>query len=168
MSTSTWNCGNPPSENNCLFFLLFISLLMKAKLDLCNKRSFWFIELHNYFCYCSSSMTCFPWTASVTPRRILHFQNMHLNLLRPWDTTLYLRQFSWDVHLKYLVLGWDSSGIRSSLWNRCEWPGKPLNVTVFPKWFMTAHLRLPLPKLKFPQLPRLGPMNRLSKRDTCS
>lgn len=50
-STSTWNGGNLPSENY-LFFLLLISLLMKVKLNLCDKRGFWFLELHNHFYYC--------------------------------------------------------------------------------------------------------------------
>lgn len=80
--TSPWilTCHHPPAENNHLFPLLFLSLLMKAKLDLCNKRSFWLIELHNHLCCCSSPMTHSPWVAPATPRR-LHLQTLDVNLV---------------------------------------------------------------------------------------
>lgn len=78
-SPSIWPCGNHPAVNSHLSLLLCISLLMKVNLDLYHKRSFWF--------YCSSSMTPSSWMALATPRRF-HFQTMHLNLVRPWDTTL--------------------------------------------------------------------------------
>ena len=78
----------------------------ESQIELCDKRSFWFLELHNHFYYCFSFRTHSPLTAPATPRRRLYFQTMHLNLFWPWDTTLYLRKSSLTTH-NPIVLIWN-------------------------------------------------------------